>query len=340
MKKAVLIINLGSPEKPTIFSVWKFLKEFLNDGRVIDIPSVIRFFLVNFIIIPLRVRNSTKEYKKLWKLFGSSPLIHYTDKLTSKLNEKSGDLYDYYYAMRYQQPSIKSVLNNIYDKNYDEIIILPLYPQYASASTGSTIEECYNVMKTWWNSPKIKIINQFFDDDGYINCCVQNAKKINYKKYDHILFSYHGLPERHVDKTYTNKTLCQDNDCEYGVTDKNKFCYKATVYETTKLIADKLNLDKSKYEVTFQSRLTNKWLDPFTDKVLEELPLNNHKKVLVFSPAFTADCLETIIEIGDEYQELFVEAGGEILDYVPSLNYSDKWAESIIDIANLGDNNV
>ncbi len=332
MKKAVLIINLGSPEKPTIFSVWKFLKEFLNDGRVIDIPSVIRFFLVNFIIIPLRVRNSTKEYKKLWKLFGSSPLIHYTDKLTSKLNEKSGDLYDYHYAMRYQQPSIKSVLNNIYDKNYDEIIILPLYPQYASASTGSTIEECYNVMKTWWNSPKIKIINQFFDDDGYINCCVQNAKKINYKKYDHILFSYHGLPERHVDKTYTNKTLCQDNDCEYGVTDKNKFCYKAMCYETSDLIAKKLSLNKKDYTVTFQSRLDDKWLKPYTDKIMIDLIKLKKDKVLVLSPAFVSDCLETLIEISNENREEFIEKGGKDLKLVPSLNDDDLWVNTIINM--------
>jgi ferrochelatase len=135
-------------------------------------------------------------------------------------------------------------------------------------------------------------------------------------------------------------TLCSDNNCEQGITDKNKFCYKATVYETTKLLAKKLNLDSSKYEVTFQSRLTNKWLNPFSDKVLEDLACTNHKKVLVFSPAFTADCLETIFEIGDEYKELFIKAGGEVLDYVPSLNYSDMWVESLINIADLGENNV
>jgi ferrochelatase len=129
--------------------------------------------------------------------------------------------------------------------------------------------------------------------------------------------------------------MCSDHDCEVAITEKNKFCYKATVYETTKLIAESLNLDSSKYMVTFQSRLTNKWLDPFTDEVLEGLPKVGHKKVLVFSPAFTADCLETIIEIGDEYKELFIDAGGEVLDYVPSLNYSDKWANAIINITNL-----
>ena len=334
MKKAVLIINLGSPDQPTIFSVWKFLKEFLNDGRVIDIPSIIRFFLVNFIIIPLRVKNSTKEYKKLWKLFGSSPLIYYTDKLTSKLNEKSNGQYDFFYAMRYQNPSIKSVLNNIYEKNYDEIIILPLYPQYASASTGSTIEECYNVMKTWWNSPKIKIINQFFNDKGYIDCFVENVKKINYKEYEHVLFSYHGLPERHVDKTYTNKTLCRDNDCEDGVTEKNKFCYKAMCYETSNLIAKKLSLNKEDYTVTFQSRLDDKWLKPYTDKIMLDLVKLKKDKVLVLSPAFVSDCLETLIEISNANREEFIEKGGKDLKLVPSLNDNDLWVDTIINMVN------
>ena len=133
--------------------------------------------------------------------------------------------------------------------------------------------------------------------------------------------------------------MCSDNDCENKITNDNKFCYKATVYETTKILATKLGLDPNQYIVTFQSRLTNKWLSPFTDDVLQNLPKNSSKKVLVFSPAFTADCLETIIEIGDEYKELFYEAGGETLDYVPSLNYSDKWVDAIVDISNINEDN-
>ena len=165
----------------------------------------------------------------------------------------------------------------------------------------------------------------------FIDAWVEEASKFDVESYDKVIFSYHGVPNSHVDDVYED-SLCSDNDCETSITEKNKFCYKATVYETTKLLAAKINLNESNYEVTFQSRLTNKWLEPFTDKVLEDLPKKGHKKVLVFSPAFTADCLETIIEIGDEYQEIFHDAGGKTLDYVPSLNYSEKWVDAVIDI--------
>ena len=236
--------------------------------------------------------------------------------------------------MRYQSPSISSVIEDILLDNPDELIILPLFPHYAAATTGSVYKEVSRCLSGKWVVPKVTFINQFYDNPLFIDAWVDKAKDFDLNTYDKVIFSYHGVPNSHVDKVYAD-SLCSDNNCEHEITEKNKFCYKATVYKTTKLIAEKLDLDESKYEVTFQSRLTKKWLEPFSDKVLEELPSKNQKKVLVFSPAFTADCLETIFEIGDEYQELFIEAGGEILDYVPSLNYSDMWAESLIDIANL-----
>ena len=332
MNKAVLIINLGSPNSASVLSVWKFLKEFLMDGRVIDIPYLLRFFLVNFIIIPLRVLNSTKEYRKMWKKFGHSPIQKYTQSLNEKINKKIGKEYTCYYAMRYQQPSLDKVLEKIYNNNHDELIILPLYPQYASASTGSTIEKCYEIISKWWNFPKVTVINHFCDDEDYINCFVSNTKQIDYNSYDHILFSYHGLPERHVDKTYTDKTLCNDHSCEVGLTQENKFCYKAMCYETTKLIAKKLSLKKSKYSVTFQSRLDNKWLKPFTDDILNELIEKKNKKVLVLSPAFVSDCLETCIEIDESYKEDFIKAGGTELKLIPSLNDADQWVDTVINL--------
>ena len=332
MKKAVLLINLGSPDKPTIPSVWKYLRQFLMDARVIDVPWILRFLLVNFIIIPFRVKNSTKEYKKMWKMHGKSPLIKNTDSLTKKLKLKYSDKYDFYFAMRYQNPSIDDALEKIYAKNYDELIILPLYPQYASASSGSTIEYCNKIINKWWNFPKITIISNFFNDQSYINCIVENAKKFEIENYDHILFSYHGLPERHVDKTYVNKTLCADNECEKEITDDNKFCYKAMCYETTKLIAKELVLSEEQYSVTFQSRLDDKWLKPYTDNEIIKLAQSGKSKVLIFSPAFVSDCLETIVEINEANKEDFIKKGGEKFDLVPSLNDNDKWVDSIITI--------
>ena len=330
MKKALLLVNLGTPDKPTYLSVFKYLRQFLMDGRVININPFLRFILVNFIICPTRSFSSTKVYKEVWDKNTGSPLLHNTTKLAEKLVNKVQD-YDVYFAMRYQNPSIESVINKILETNPDEITVLPLFPHYAAATTGSVYQEISRVISKKWVVPNIRFINQFYDNEKFINAWVDKASKFDLNTYDKVIFSYHGIPNSHVDNVYPD-SLCSDHNCESEVTNENKFCYKATTYETTKILASRLNLSPDKYQVTFQSRLTNKWLTPFTDEVLESLPTNGNKNVLVFSPAFTADCLETIIEIGDEYKELFFEAGGEKLDYVESLNYSDLWADAIIDI--------
>ena len=233
--------------------------------------------------------------------------------------------------MRYQNPSIKNVLDKILEKNPDELIILPLFPHYAAATTGSVYEEISRLLSKKWVVPQVKFINQFYDNDKFLDAWVDKASKFDVNSYDKVIFSYHGVPISHVDNVYPN-SLCKDNDCENKITNHNKFCYKATTYETTKLLASRLNIPEENYIVTYQSRLFGKWLTPFTDDVLKLSPKNGDSNILVFSPAFTADCLETIIEIGDEYKELFQKFGGENLDYVESLNYSDLWADAIIDI--------
>ena len=302
------------------------------DGRVININPLLRFILVNFVIVPIRSFSSSKIYKQVWDKDTGSPLLHNTQKLTEKLRDKLKD-YDVEFAMRYQNPSIESVINKMLLKNPDEIIILPLFPHYAAATTGSVYEEISRIIQKKWVVPKITFINQFYDNQKFIDAFVEKANKFNIQEYDKIIFSYHGIPNSHVDNVYQD-SMCIDHDCELEITEKNKFCYKATTYETTKILAERLNISSDKYIVTFQSRLTNKWLTPFTDTVLESMPKDGNKNILVFSPAFTADCLETIIEIGDEYKELFIESGGKNLDYVESLNYSDSWADAIIDIIN------
>ncbi len=330
MKKALLIVNLGTPDKPTYFSVLKYLRQFLMDGRVININPILRFFLVNFIICPLRAFSSTKIYKKVWDDETGSPLLYNTKKLAEKLKSKLPN-YTIEYAMRYQNPSIEEKLHKILLTNPDEIIILPLFPHYAAATTGSVYEEISRIMSTKWVVPKIKFINQFYDNEKFIDAWIDKTKNFDINSYDKIIFSYHGIPNSHVDNVYQN-SICSDHDCEIKITEENKFCYKATTYETTKLLANKLGLNKDKYIVTYQSRLTNKWLTPFTDDVLTSLAKEGNNNILVFSPAFTADCLETIVEIGDEYNELFINSGGKKLDYVKSLNYSDLWADAIISI--------
>ena len=330
MKRALLIVNLGTPNKPTYFSVFKYLRQFLMDGRVININPIFRFFLVNLFICPIRSFSSTKIYKKVWNDETGSPLLHNTKKLAEKIQSKLPE-YIVEYAMRYQSPSIEKVLNKLLIQNPDEIIILPLFPHYAAATTGSVYEEVSRILSKKWVVPKIKFINQFYDNDKFIDAWVEKAKKFDINSYDKIIFSYHGIPNSHVDNVYEN-SVCNDHDCEIKITEINKFCYKATTYETTKLIASRLNISPENYVVTYQSRLTNKWLSPFTDQVLQAIANKGEKNVLVFSPSFTADCLETIIEIGDEYNELFINSGGQKLDYVESLNYSDLWSDAIISI--------
>ena len=335
MKKALLIVNLGTPDDPGYFSVFKYLREFLSDEKVLNINPILRFILVNFIICPTRSFSSSKIYKKVWDKDNGSPLLHNTKLLAQKLDKKLPDV-DVQYAMRYQSPSIKMTLNTMLLKNPDEIVILPLFPHYAAATTGSVFKEVTSYLSDKWVVPKITFINQFYDNAKFIEAWLEKAREFDMNSYNKIIFSYHGVPNSHVDNVYPD-SMCSDNDCETKITNDNKFCYKATVYETTKILASKLGLEPNQYIVTFQSRLTNKWLSPFTDDVLQNLPKDGSKKVLVFSPAFTADCLETIIEIGDEYKELFYEAGGDTLDYVPSLNYSDKWVDAIVDISNINE---
>ena len=326
-KKAVLLVNLGTPDSPKTSDVRSYLFQFLNDKRVIDIPWLLRKILVNGIIVPFRAPKSAKVYNELWTDRGS-PIIYHTEDLTNKLKQELGDGYHVEYAMRYKNPSLKKTLKSWEGKNFEQIIILPLFPHYASATNGSVIEESMNVFKKWWVIPEISFVSQFYDHEFYLKGFEEQGNKHNFEEYDHVLFSFHGLPERHVDKVYDDG-LCQDNECEQGVTEANQFCYKATCYETAIQLAKRFNLKESDYSVGFQSRLGRGWIEPFSDKIIEDLAKKGAKKLLVFSPAFVADCLETTIEIGDEYQELFEEFGGEKVQLVESLNSSDTFVNGL-----------
>ena len=326
-KKAVLLVNLGTPDSPKTSDIRSYLFQFLNDKRVIDIPWLLRKILVNGIIVPFRAPKSAKVYKELWTDRGS-PIIYHTEDLTNKLKQELGDGYHVEYAMRYKNPSLKKTLKSWEGKNFEQIIILPLFPHYASATNGSVLEESMNVFKKWWVIPEISFVSQFYDHEFYLKGFEEQGNKHNFEEYDHVLFSFHGLPERHVDKVY-DEGLCQDNECEQGVTEANQFCYKATCYETAIQLAKRFNLKESDYSVGFQSRLGRGWIEPFSDKIIEDLAKKGAKKLLVFSPAFVADCLETTIEIGDEYQELFEEFGGEKVQLVESLNSSDNFVNGL-----------
>ena len=327
-KTGVLLVNLGTPDSPTVPNVRKYLFEFLNDPRVIDLPWLLRKFLVNVIIVPFRAPKSTKIYQQLWTDKGS-PLLIYGEKVKVKLQEALGDKFDVELAMRYQNPSMDDVLERMRIKQHEKLIIIPMFPQYASATTGSVFEKAMKIISKWWVIPEIKFIGQFYDNENFINSFVQIAGKYNVNEFDHILFSYHGLPVRQVDKVYVDGKKCDDHNCEKEINNDNKFCYKAACYATSRLLAEKLNIQQDKYTVCFQSRLSKDWLEPFTDKVIIKKAAEGAKKLLVFSPAFVSDCLETTVEIGIEYKKLFSEHGGERLQLVESLNDNPAWIETL-----------
>jgi ferrochelatase len=327
-KTGVLLVNLGTPDSPSVSDVRKYLFEFLNDPRVIDLPWLLRKFLVNIIIVPFRAPKSAKIYQQLWTDNGS-PLLIYGQKVKEKLQNSLGDKFDVELAMRYQNPKIDVVLDKMRKEQHEKIIIIPLFPQYASASSGSVIEKVMEIIGRWWVIPEIKFVGQFYDNEGFINTFVEISKKYNINEFDHILFSYHGLPVRQVDKVYTDGKKCSEHNCENEITTDNKFCYKAACYATTRLLVEKLKIPKDKYTVCFQSRLDKNWLEPFTDKVIIQKAQEKAKKLLVFSPAFVSDCLETTVEIGIEYQNLFKEYGGEKIQLVESLNDHPMWIETL-----------
>lgn len=329
-KTAVLLINLGTPDSPSVSDVRSYLSQFLNDPRVIDIPWLFRKILVNLIIVPFRAPKSAKVYQQLWTENGS-PLLFHSEKARDLLQEQLGDTHDVYLAMRYKNPSIPDVLEQIRKNNYRRIVVLPMFPQYASATTGSANDEVMRVLRKWWVIPEVRMISQYYDHPLYLDAFADRARKYNIDEYQHVLFSYHGLPERQVDKVYDDG-VCADHNCESEITEENKFCYKATCYATSRLLAERLGIPAEKYTVCFQSRLDKKWLTPFSDAVVEDCARKGMKKILVLSPAFTADCLETIIEIGEEYQELFHSLGGEKVQLVESLNDHPLWIQCMKDI--------
>jgi len=330
-KTGVLLINLGTPNSPKTGHVGSYLFEFLNDPRVMDIPWLFRKILVNIIIVPFRMFSSAKEYKKLWTKKGS-PLLYHSMDLLTKVQNELGDQYGVHLAMRYNKPSIKVVLADMEKEQYDEIIVLPLYPQYASSSNGTAIEEVMKHISKWWAIPSIKIISGFFEDEGYLESIMARANEFDLQSYDHVLISFHGLPIRHVDKVHIDGTNCEDNKCKFEINAKNRYCYQANAYNTARSIAKKLNLTDDQYNICFQSRLNDKWLKPYTDKEVIRQAEMGCKKLLVLSPAFVADCLETTVEIGDGFQELFIENGGEKLDLVTSLNAHPRWTQAVRDL--------
>lgn len=327
--KGFLLINLGSPDSTSIPDVKKYLDEFLMDKRVIGKSYWFRWFLVKIIILNTRPRKSAKAYKKIWWKEGS-PLIVLSKRLFEKI--KKLIKIPIALAMRYGSISIVKGLKELNDYGVNEVVVLPLYPHYAMSSYETVVEKVKKEVKLNFPSLKLKIIKPFYKNKNYIKLLSNKIKEtISKIEYDHILFSYHGIPVSHLKISDPTKKHCYKiKDCCSVSSQAHETCYKHQVLETTELVVKELNIDKNKYSNAFQSRLPNEaWLKPYTDNELERLAKKGIKNLVIVTPAFVTDCLETLEEIAMEGKEEFLEAGGENYHYVPCLNDDDDWAKLI-----------
>ncbi len=334
-KKGVLLVNLGTPDNPEVPAVKRYLDQFLMDERVIDIPRFNRTLLVKGIIVPFRSPKTSKLYKEIWNEKGS-PLLYYSKIQAKLLQDKLGDDYQVELAMRYQSPSIATALQRLKDNLVESIRVIPMFPQYASASTGSVMQLVMELVSKLPTIPPISFVNSFHDNQLMIEIFAENARKHQPENFDHVLFSFHGLPERQLLKCDHTGNYCLkvDNCCE-TLNDTNKFCYSAQGHDTARLLANELGLPKEKYTVCFQSRLGKEpWVQPYTTDVLKKLAAEGKKRLLVFSPAFVADCLETLYEITVEYHEEFKALGGEHVQLVESLNDNPKFIDALAGMVN------
>lgn len=336
MKSGVLVINLGTPDAPTPSKVRTYLREFLSDPRVIDIHPLGRWLLLNLIILPFRPRKSAEAYDKVWTKEGS-PLLMHTRAFTSALQAAlPADRYLVDYAMRYGNPSIPDRLAAMASRHVDEIILFPQYPQYASASTGSSLEAAFRAAGSRWNVPPIKVIPPFHGHAGFLDSITALSRAhIEALAPDHVLFSYHGLPERQIRRSEGIEGHClkTDDACCATLSFKNAYCYRAQCFETSRQLAARLRLPEERHSTAFQSRLgRTPWIRPYADLAIQNLARQGCKRLMVIEPSFTADCLETVEEIGLRAREAFLAAGGERLDLVPCLNSDASWVSAARDL--------
>jgi len=315
-RKGLLLINVGTPQSPSTRDVKAYLKRFLNDPYVIDMPKLLRHILVNGIIVPFRAPHSAKRYQKLWTTQGSPLLVHLLH-LQKKLQSKMAEDCQVFAAMNYGQPQLSTVIKEIKAAHIEELTVLPLYPHYAKSTTLSA-QAAFEHYWDKWQACQYRFIDAFHNHPAFIAALTQQAKNLNIKNYDHVIFSYHSLPLKQI------REAC--------ASEQKSHCYKDACYETSVHLAQSLGIKAEDYSTTFQSGLSKKWLSPFTADELKNLAKQGKKKVLVFTPSFVADCLETTVEIGMEYRDMFIEQGGESLDLVPCVNASDSWVEAILEI--------
>ena len=318
----VLLINLGSPKELSKKSVRQYLRVFLSDDNVVDLPKFFQQFILRLFILPFRPKNTLEAYEKIWTKEGS-PLIISTDSIANKLTEKTG--WNVEYAMRYEEPSIEKALHRFKENEINKIYVISLYPHNAMATTVTTELETRNVAMDISNDFELIFAKPFFDNEEYINAMVNSIRPyVENKSYDKIIFSYHGIPKRQAKKTDETGEHCfsTSNCCEIE-NDGSKDCYRSHTRIASDLTAKKLGLEDDQWEIAYQSRIGPGWLTPFTDKRLAKLPEEGKNNIAILCPSFISDCLETLEEIDIRGRETFLKAGGKNMTYIPCLNDSE-----------------
>jgi ferrochelatase len=329
-----LLVNLGTPEAPRPPEVRRYLREFLSDPRVLDIPPLARWLLLEGVILRVRPRQSAEAYAQVWTETGS-PLLAHGRALRDAVATALGPDHPVELAMRYGEPSIVAALGRLSAADVSRIVVLPLFPQYASSSGGSASARVMEVAGSLWNVPPLEILGEFPEDPGFVAAFADIAREtLAGFDADHVLFSYHGLPERHVRKSDPTGVHCLASDtCCDTLVAANRRCYRAQCHATTRALAAALELAPGSFSVSFQSRLgRTPWILPYTDLVLPELAARGVKRLAVLCPSFVADCLETLEEIGIRARAQWLELGGDELRLVPSLNAHPRWVEAVVDM--------
>ncbi len=335
-RNGLLLVNLGTPEAPTASAVRRYLRQFLSDPRVIDINPVSRALLVNLVTLPFRPRKSAAAYREIWSATRGSPLLFHSQDLVAEVQQRLGAGWAVELGMRYGQPALGPALARLQQAGAARIFALPLYPQYATSSTGSSLEAIYGAAAKLPVPPAVTALPEFYDAPGFIEAAAAIARPVLAElDADHVLMSYHGLPERQVSATDFSRTRCLATaDCCAAITEANRHCYRAQSYATSRALAAALGLPDDGWSVSFQSRLgRTPWIRPFTDEVVPELARKGVKRLAVFCPSFVADCLETLEEIGIRARLDFQEAGGDALSLIPCVNSSPAWADAVADMA-------
>lgn len=325
-KQAVLLVNLGSPDSTSVSDVRTYLREFLMDGRVLDAPFPVRWCVVNLTILPSRPAQSAEAYEKIWTPEGS-PLVATSRKVQAALQERTGTRVEL--AMRYRNPSILEAVIKLRDEGVEDLLLIPLFPHYAMSSYETAVVRVREIVTAHAPRMTLTVTPPYFDQPGYIRAMVANASEYLQQDYDHLLFSFHGIPERHLRKSDPTggHRLPMDISCGPNCSSPDT-CYRSQCIKTAEAVTRAAGVPKSKYSIAFQSRLgRDPWLRPYADVVIEDLAKAGKKKLVVICPSFVSDCLETIEEMGIRGRETFVDAGGEDFRLIPCLNQHPLWLE-------------